>query len=351
MPEVLMTTLAAIVLLGTLVFAHELGHFTMAKIMKIRVEEFAFGFGPKLIRLFKRGDTEYTIHPIPLGGFVKLAGSEPGEVGLPNGFQSKPWSTRFAVYFAGPFMSFVFGYLVFCTLGMTVGLPISRDVQNRVDLVMPRSEADRAGLRTGDEIIKINEKTIKAGRDMLTIVHDSASKRLHIILKRNGRIVSVYATPKPTKVGKETIGLLGFVPKQRLERVGLAKSFVYGNQATLVLAATMIKVLPSKEAKDNIGGPISIVDETYKSIKRGVYGYLELMAALSLSFAFVNFLPIFVVDGGQMVLLLVEGLKRRRLSAKTWEITQKIGLTQIAIIFILIMYLDLSRLADNKLFR
>ena len=154
MPEVLLTTLAAIVLLGTLVFFHELGHFTMSKIMRIRVEEFAFGFGPKWIRLFKRGDTEYTIHPVPLGGFVKLAGAEPGEAGLPNGFQSKPWWTRFLVYLAGPFASFVLGYIIFCMLGFTVGLPISRDVENKVDLVMPGSEADRVGLRTGDEIIR-----------------------------------------------------------------------------------------------------------------------------------------------------------------------------------------------------
>lgn len=351
MSDILMTTLAAIVLLGTLVFAHELGHFTMAKIMGIRVEEFAFGFGPKWIRLFKRGDTEYTIHPIPLGGFVKLAGAEPGEVGLPNGFQSKPWLTRFAVYFAGPFMSFVFGYLVFCTLGMTVGLPISRDVQNRVDLVMPNTEADRVGMRTGDEIISINGKATKTGEAMLAAVHENPNKRMKIVIRRSGRLVTVYATPKPTKMGGKVVGLLGFAPRQRLERVGLAESFEYGNQVTMAFAATLIKVLPSRAAKDAVGGPISIVDATYNSLKRGPNGYLELMGILSLSFAFVNMLPIFVVDGGQMLLLVIEGLKRRRLSAKTWEITQKIGLTQIAIIFILIMYLDLSRLADNKLFR
>ena len=351
MLDVLMTALAAIVLLGTLVFFHELGHFTVAKLMRVRVEEFAFGFGPRWIRLFKRGDTEYTIHPVPLGGFVKLAGADPGEVGLPNGFQSKPWWSRFLVYLAGPFFSFLLGYIIFCTLGFTVGLPISRDVENKVDLVMPGSEADRVGLRTGDEIIKINSTDIRAGRDMLKIVHDSANKRLHIIIRREGRIVSVYATPKPRKVGGKMVGLLGFLPRQRLERVGLARSFAYGNQATEAFAATMIKVLPSKQVKDAVGGPISIVDATYTSLKRGPYGYLELMGVLSLSFAFVNILPIFVVDGGQMLLLVVEGIKRRRLSAKTWEVTQKIGLTMIAIMVILIMYLDLGRLADNKLFR
>lgn len=351
MLEVLKTALAASVLLGALVFFHELGHFIMAKLMRIRVEEFAFGFGPKLIRLFKRGDTEYTIHPIPLGGFVKLAGAEPGEVDLPNGFQSKPWWSRFLVYTAGPFASFLLGYLIFCSLGMTVGLPITGDVANKVDLVMPGSEADRVGLRTGDEIIAISGKTIRTGRDMLKIVHDSANKRLHIVIRREGKIVSVYATPKPEKVQGKTIGLLGFMPKQRLERVGLARSFQYGNRVTVGFAATLIKVLPSREIKDAVGGPISIVDATYTSLKRGLSGFLELMGILSLSFAVVNTLPIFVVDGGQMLLLLVEGVKRRRLSPKTWEVTQKIGLATIGIMIILIMYLDLNRLADNKLFR
>lgn len=343
---------ALIVMLGTLIFFHELGHFTVAKLLRIRVEEFAFGFGPKWIRLFKRGGTEYTIHPVPLGGFVKLAGMEPGQENVPNGFQSKPWWSRLAVYLAGPFMSFVLAYLVFCALGFTVGLPITGEAINSVDLVFPGTEAERVGLKSGDLIVSINGERIDSGREMLGIVHGSPNKQLVIIVGRNGRYVPMRATPEATEVEKgKVIGLLGFTPKQRLQRVGLMESIHYGNQATLIFVTTILRVLPSREVKDAVGGPLAIADATLNSVKSGPYRYLQLVGILSLSLAVVNMLPIPVVDGGQAMLLLVEAIKRRRLSPRTWEVAQRIGLTVIAIIFLLIMYLDLSRIASNKLFR
>ena len=441
MTDIVLTFPAIIILLGTLIFFHELGHFTMAKLLKMRVDEFAFGFGPKWIRILKLGDTEYTIHPIPLGGFVKLAGMEPGEEHVPGGFQGKPWWARMLVYFSGPAMSFVLAYLVFCTLGLTVGLPITGDVMNRVDLVMPNSEADRVGLASGDVILAMNGKAIKSGNEMLGIVHGSSFKQLEIRVRRDGRVFTVRATPRPqelefSKLGlivampwdgkvpnriirvkpgteadkagfkvndvirtidgesitssqqliriadedankrlaivlqrdKESvqirialkpgeiqkdkvIGLLGFVPVQRLQRVGLVRSVHYGNEATSVFVTTTVRVIFSREVKEAVGGPLAIADATLNSVKRGPYGFLQLMGILSLSLAIVNILPIPVVDGGQMVMLAIEAIRRRRLSAQTWELSQRIGWTMIAIIFALIMYLDLSRLAANKLFR
>jgi len=439
--DIALTFPAIIVLLGTLVFFHELGHFVTAKLLRMRVEEFAFGFGPKWIRLLKLGETEYTIHPVPLGGFVKLTGMEPGEEHVPNGFQSKPWWARFLVYLSGPTMSLALAYFLFCGLGLTLGLPISGDVINRVDLVMPGSEAERVGLTSGDIILSMNGKTIKSGRDMLDIVHGSSFRQLDISVRRAGRVLNMKATPRPQdiefsklgivvsmpwdqkrsnqvilvkpgsdaakagfKVGDvvraidgenvvsaqqliriadrdanrravfvlsrggeslqiaaalkpnevredKLLGLLGFVPAQRLQRVGLAESFRYGSRATTIFVAMTVKVLFSREVKDAVGGPIAIADATLNSVKRGIYGYVELMGILSLSFAIVNILPIPVVDGGQMVLLLVEAVRRRRLSRRTWEMCARIGWTMIAVIFALIMYLDLSRVAANKLFR
>lgn len=441
MVDILLTGPAIIVLLGTLVFFHEFGHFTMAKLLKMRVDEFAFGFGPKWIRLFKRGDTEYTIHPIPLGGFVKIAGMEVGEEHVPDGFMAKPWYSRFLVYFAGPAMSFVLAYIIFCTLGMTVGLPIGKDVMAKVDLVMPESVAFHAGLRSGDVIVAINGKKLNSGNEMLKIVHSSAFKPLTITVRRDGREFEVNATPqalqvaltktgltvdfpigesipdrvsavapgseaakqgfkvgdviryvdghqigaasdlyavtqteanKPLQVvvyrGNERVqlsaklsanevdqskvmGLLGFAPKQRLQRVSFADSVRFGNDATGTFVKTTFKVLFSRQVKDAVGGPIAIADATFNSVKRGMDGYLQLMGILSLSLAIVNIMPIPVVDGGQMALLLVEALRRRRLSQRTWEMSQRIGWTMIAILFMFIMYLDLTRLMTNKLFR
>jgi len=441
--DIALTFPAIIVLLGTLIFFHELGHFATAKLLGMKVQEFGFGLpiGRRLALLFKRGETEYTVYPVPLGGFVKLAGMEPGEEDVPDGFQSKPWYSRWLVHLAGPVMSLVLAYIIFCGLGLTLGLPTTGDVINRVDLVMPGSEADRVGLQSGDMILALNGKTIKAGKEMLGIVHSSSFEQLDISVRRDGRVFQVRATPRPQEVefsklgvmigmpwdakrsnrvlrvipksdgakagfvvgdvvtaadgekitsaqqliwiadrdanrrvvfavsrGQQNLeiaavlkpgevrkdkllGLLGFIPAQRLQRVGLAESFHYGTRATTIFVVTTVRVLFSREVKDSVGGPIAIADATLNSVKRGLYGYLELMGILSLSLAIVNILPIPVVDGGQMLLLLVEAVRRRRLSQRTWEISARIGWTMIAIIFAFIMYLDLSRVAANKLFR
>lgn len=352
MSDSILAVPAVILLLGVLIFFHELGHFTVAKLLKIRVEEFAFGFGPKLITLFKRGDTEYTVHPFPLGGFVRLYGMEHDQASTPGSFQSKPWYCRWLVYAAGPSMSLILAWLIFVSIPMTFGLPITGDVQNVVDLVMPKSEAERVGIRSGDVILSINGEKIESGREVLDLVHNSPDKELELVIDRSGRTITMQATPQPTEVedGK-VIGLLGFSPKQTLQRVGLVESVRYSNETIVMFVRIMARVLPSREAKDAVGGPLAIMDATITSIKRGAYGYFQLMGLLSLSLAVLNLLPIPVVDGGQMLLLVVEGIKRRRLSLRTHEIATRVGLAIIFMIFAVVMYLDLGRIVSGTLFR
>jgi regulator of sigma E protease len=313
--------------------------------MGIRVEEFAFGFGPKWITLMKRGDTEYTIHPFPLGGFVKLAGAEPGEENVPGGFNSKPWWQRFLVYLTGPFMNFVMAYLIFCIMGVTVGLPSARNASlNRIDLVMPNGIADKAGLEIGDLITQVNGRNITTGDQIVSIIYKSTGKKLDLTVNREGKTLHIFVTPRRTKIANEYKGAIGIVVTPELKRVGIVESVRYGTGATISFVKTFFTVVFSREVKDAVGGPISIVMETSNSVKRGASGLLQLMAVLSMSLGVVNLLPIPVVDGGQMVLLVAEGIKGRRLSTSTLELAQKIGFSIIAIIFALVMYLDISRL-------
>lgn len=432
---------ALIFLLGLLVCFHELGHFTMAKLLGIRVEEFAFGFGPKWIVLARRGGTEYTIHPFPLGGFVKLAGEDMTQENVPDGFYTKPWWVRFLVYSAGPFMSLLLAYIVFCVMGFTVGLPIGNKVMNKVDLVQPGGVAQKAGLKVGDVIIAINNKPITNAKQMLDTIHGSGEKTLLIAVERGNDILHITATPQtkavifesmgfqasrlekdadlyridnvkrhspaakaglrvndriisingrktdsgremveivrsaggkpvnivlergdnlikktiipdPKKLAKDMpVAYLGFILKQKLDRVGVVESIKYGNETTVMFIKTMITVIFSKDVKDAVGGPLAIASETQNSVKRGVSGYLELMAALSLSLGVLNLFPIPVMDGGQMVLVLVEGLKRKRLSQRTWEVAQLIGLAMLGLIFVLVMTLDLGRVMNGTMFR
>ena len=346
MADTFLTIPALIILLGTLIFFHELGHFGMAKLLKIKVQEFAFGFGPKWIRLFKRGETEYTIHPVPLGGFVKLAGMEPGEESVPGGFNSKPWWARFLVCMAGPLMSFILAYAIFSTLGMVIGIP--KEPLNQVDRIEPGSRAQRAGLRSGDRVVEISGERIQTGSEMVEIIHGSAYKPLVIVVNRGGRIIRIHATPVPGKLGK-SVGLLGFTPVQRIERIGIVESVRFGNDFTFTILKLVVVSLFSRDVAKNVGGPIAIVAATRASVEGGVGGFLQWVGLMSLSLGVVNLLPLLVTDGGLMVLLIVEGIKRRRLSPRTWEIAHRVGWTLILAILMWVMYLDLSKLVSGKL--
>ena len=344
------TGLVLVVILGVLIFFHELGHFIAAKLFRIRVDEFAFGFGPKLIRLFKRGETEYTVHPIPLGGFVKLAGMEPGQEAVPDGFQSKPVGKRLLVIFAGPLMSLVLAYLIFSILGFVIGLPTG--VINRVDLVAPESEAERMGLKTGDLVVAVNGEYINSGDEMLKLIHGSPGNPVTLIVRRDGETLTKVGTPKPEKQkdGK-VIGILGFLPAPVLHRVGLGESISEGTKTTVAFLSGIIVSVFSRDVAQSVGGPLAIADAAQTSVKRGPNGVLQLAAILSLSLAILNLLPIPILDGGHIMLLVVERIKGRRLSPVTIELAHRIGFTIIAILFLFIMYLDLNRLAANKLFR
>jgi regulator of sigma E protease len=246
-------------------------------------------------------------------------------------------------------MSFLLAYLVCSLLGLAVGLPVG--AVNRVELVQPDCAAARAGLETGDVVVEISGKRIRSGSEMVDIIHNSLNKALVIVVRRDNRVLRLRATPEPGKIDGKTVGLLGFVPTPKLERVGLVESVEYGTKATFSFIVGIVSVLASREVKESVGGPLAIIDATITSVKGGMHRFLQLIGILSIGLGVINLLPIPIVDGGQILLLAVEKIRGRRLSRRTLEVAQGIGLTVIALIFVLIMYLDLSRIAANKLFR
>ena len=245
-------TLTLLIILSILVVAHEWGHFIVARLCGIRVDDFSIGFGKRLFRIGKRGDTEYNVRMLPLGGFVKIAGMEPDEapliaakdrvvgkeasptargIGLhgpglgglelrkddpdatqipliaenvgentaytaPDGFYSKPLWQRALVILAGPMMSLFFGYLVFCLMGVTTGVPTGK-VLTRISLVEPGGEGHRIGLHAGDVITAIDGKPVSDGEAMIAQIHGSLGKPLVLTVRRDGETLTKTATPRP----------------------------------------------------------------------------------------------------------------------------------------------------------
>ncbi|MEO7715635.1 MAG: site-2 protease family protein [Capsulimonas sp.] len=221
-----------LIILSILVIAHEWGHFIVARLCGMRVDDFSVGMGKRIWLVAKRGDTEYNVRLLPIGGFVKIAGmdadEEPinmakdkllgrkddpdaGEIPLvaentpesqpyteADGFNAKPLWMRSLTILAGPVMSFLLGYVIFCLMGVTIGIS-SGKILNRVAVVMPGGAGYKADLRTGDKIVKIDDKVISTGPEMVDTIRHSLGKQIHITVVRNGETKVLTATPEPLK--------------------------------------------------------------------------------------------------------------------------------------------------------
>jgi regulator of sigma E protease len=295
-----------LVLLSALVVAHEWGHFIIARLFKIRVDDFSIGFGKRILRIGKRGDTEYNIRILPLGGFVKIAGMEPDEEPItrvkdaivdrskkadpdsnqipliaentgegvpydgPDGFNSKPLWQRSLVILAGPVMSFVAGVLVLCLIGCTVGVPIGKPL-NRVVVVSPDGEGHRIGLRAGDRIVAIDGVPIKTGVAMIEKIHNSPGVMLTLEIERNGKTFIRTATPRPAindATGKPDqvfevnrpgqLGSVGVLPGDRLVAIDDA-DITDANELNRVLTKDAGRKTTIDLTRNGEGKPLKVV--------------------------------------------------------------------------------------------
>lgn len=501
--------IALIFIFAVLVMFHELGHYLAARACGIRVEEFAFGFGPKLITLFKRGDTEYTVHPFPLGGFVKLAGMDPGQEDVADGFQAQSVGRRAFVIFSGPFASLLLGVVVFLILGLVWGYP-GPELTNRVAMVSPQTEAHRIDLRAGDRITEINGVLIDDGAQMLTLINSNPGRRIGLVHERRGQEFKKEATPmweitylgaqwrfaKPNvgvvegvsetgpagkagvhkgdvikaingtpirtaediervigenglekvsltlqrgdesinveatpivewvrvggarwrfpgayvdsatsstpvrlddvlvsvdgeevknaqqfmdairrgtrpdarfvvmREGKEQVfglrilpedreelqhgayiarGILGFMPDSKLVKTSAGESIMIGLRTPLVFAQRLMKI----DVKQDVGGPIMIAKMTHTTSALGPYYLLSLMGGLSMSLAFINLLPIPVVDGGHLMILGIEKVRRKRLTPEQMGVFTLVGMAIIMALIVVVMSSDILKLINN----
>lgn len=203
------------IVLGVLVLVHEFGHFTVAKLTRMKVHEFAFGFGPILLRLFKRGGTEYTIHAIPAGGFVRIAGMDPGEdVDVEGGFNTKPIWQRALVIFAGPFMSLVLGYLVLLMMGFVWGIDITGTT---VDKLPETSPAAAAGMQKGDVVVSVDGKRVYDGYELRKTINGGTGKITTVVAERKGEQKTFRI--KPIIVSIRKIGVMLDDPKLVIKQI------------------------------------------------------------------------------------------------------------------------------------
>jgi regulator of sigma E protease len=353
-----MTLLYALILLGILIFVHELGHFIIAKLTGVKVLKFSLGFGPKVIGR-KVGETEYLISSFPLGGYVKMLGEdgieEVKEEERPRAYTFQPVWKRFLIVFFGPLFNLLFASLLFILIFMT-GFPV---LLPQVGDILPDSPAAKAGLMKGDSIIEIDGRPVNRWDEMTDIIHRNPGKDLLINVKRDDRIISFRLRPEEKEVPdifgeKKKVGLIGIKPlgNTRVIREALPDALINGITKTwdisVLTIVSIIKLIQRIIPAETIGGPILIFQMAGQEAAHGALSFFTFMAVISINLGVLNLLPIPILDGGHILFLTIEAIRRRPLSEKFMMVAQRIGLAIIITLMVFAFYNDIMRLLTGK---
>ena len=344
-----MTIIIFILVLGTIVFVHEFGHFIFAKLNGVYVYEFAIGMGPKLFG-FKGKETEYCFRLIPIGGFCSLAGEEVDEedIKVPKNrrLQDKKAWQRFLIMFFGPGFNFIFAMLLLFFIALFSGYSNYEPIISSVEKNYP---AYNIGLEAGDRILTINDKKIKTIDDVsIYLVIADKTKNTEIKVKKStGKEITYKVKPKKVKVDGETtykygIGLNGE------EKHGFVNSlkytFVKTNSLFRQMFITVGNLFTGGVKVNQLSGPVGIYSIVGESSKAGISSILYLMAFLSINVGFINLLPLPAFDGGHILFIIIEKIKGSPVSSKTENTIHTIGLFLLMMLMVYITFNDIIRL-------
>ena len=449
-----MSLLSAIVLLGVLIFVHELGHFLIAKLMGVKVLKFSLGFGPKIIGK-TYGDTEYLLSAVPLGGYVKMLGQsdtpteeeEIPEAEKHRAYNFQPAWKRFSIVFFGPLFNLFFAAFVFFCIFLsgvpatypdigsvmenssahkaglitgdriieingkaiiswdeieyvldknpgetlllkvkrgdkTIDLSVTPEMKQGKNLfgeskdmwdigiaplvypdigaVMTGSRAEKAGLKKGDRIISIEGTALKTWQDMTGIIYNNPEKPLSFKIQRGTEITEFVISPEKsiTKVpgeGEKVIGLIGIKPSGNdfIRKYGLFSSFSRGITKTWdvseLTVLSIVKLFQRVIPAETLGGPIMIVQMAGQQASQGALNFFTLMAIISVNLGILNLLPIPVLDGGHLMFISIEAVRRKPVSEKVTMMAQKVGIALLVSLMVFALYNYIMRLITGKM--
>ena len=425
------TLLAFLFVLGVLVFVHELGHFLAARRVGVRVLTFSLGFGPKILK-FTRGDTEYCVSAVPLGGYVKMAGENPDDPrsGQPDEFLSKTKWQRFQILIAGPLMNIVLAVIVSAVvLAQGAHVQAYRDEPPVVGVIVRGSPAERAGLMVGDRILTVGSDMVATWEQLLLRIATKADRDVELSLVRGGQTITVSVRPEPE--GRFEVGTLGVLPDTHpivnsvieggpAEKAGLkakdevltfngepmvfrsqlikaisenggrnveitvqrgeetlqlqatpekrgsrgmldmyladrVKSFTPGPLEAVKLSVeeniessglifrTLAGLFTGETSVRQLQGPVGIAQLSGESAAEGWIPLFSLMAMLSINLGILNLMPIPVLDGGHILILMLEGIARRDFSMRVKEKMLLAGFVVLMMLMVTVIYNDLTR--------
>jgi len=345
---------SVIILLGVLIFVHELGHFLAAKMSGVGVLKFSLGFGPRLVGR-QIGETEYRISAVPLGGYVRLFG-ESGDEEIPpeekkRSFQNQPVLRRIAIVAAGPLFNFLFAILVLTVIFMA-GVP---ELTARVGGVPEGTPAFQAGIMKGDVIVSIDGRPVYRWTDIVESVQGSGGKELAIVIQRGEETLPLVLIPDITKsqnifgedIDSYKIGIMASsetVTRRENPARAFISSLAYTWNMTRLTFMSIVKMIEGVISPKNLGGPILIAQMAGTQVRQGFLPFILFMAILSINLGVLNLLPIPILDGGHLFFYGIELVTGREVNVRWRERAQQVGFFILILLMIFVFYNDIVRI-------
>jgi regulator of sigma E protease len=360
-PGIPWTILSFLLVIGPLIFVHELGHYLVGRWFGVQADAFSIGFGREVVGWTDKRGTRWKVGWLPLGGYVKFAGdmnaagqASPEWLALPaeeraRTFQAKPVWQRFLVVLAGPATNFLTAILILTGFNLAYGVPQTPAV---IGVVEKGSGAEQAGLRPGDRVIRMDGKAIHRFEDIIPIVMLKTGEPLNIDVERQGRTFAVSAQPRVIvdrdRFGNETpVPVIGIRPSAQVlaptSPLGAVGASV--RQCWVVVTTTVEglgQIVTGRRSVKEMGGPLKIAKFSGEQASMGLVAFLWFLAVISINLGFINLLPIPMLDGGHLFFYGIEAVRRKPLRPEAQEWAFRTGLAALLALMILVTFNDLA---------
>jgi regulator of sigma E protease len=327
------TAIIAIVVFGILVLFHELGHFSVAKLVGIRVHEFAIGMGPKLLH-HERNNTVYSIRALPIGGFVRMEGEDENSEAV-DSFGKKTVLERISVILAGPIMNFILGFLCFFIIFYSLGIP-----STTISEVIEASPAAQTGLMTDDRVVQIDDQTIRSWEHLVSTIAASEGSPIDVTVDRNGELITINMTPTfDEETGRPLIGIVPGTEQSVTAAAGY--SFQQSRMIFTEIMAFLQRLLRGQADTSEVAGPVGIISLVSQASRSGWMDVVGLAGLISINLGIMNLLPIPALDGSRIIFLLFEGIRGKPVAPEREALVHMIGITLLMLLMVVITYKDI----------
>ena len=344
------TVAANAVALGLVIFLHESGHFIACRKLGVRVEKFAFGFGPELLGFTGATGTRFSICAIPFGGFVKPAGEEPiaGVEAKPDEYFGQKWNRRLIIVYAGPAMNYILAFLLYTGLIWAKGLPMASK-EPIIGNMMMGLPADKAGIEIGDRIKAFDGREVTGWEDLASSIHRSANQEIELTIVRGDKTLDIKVTPRKDEAGLN--GVIGIMPKAEYVPAGPLEAMSESARMCWTQTKQTVTTIGSKiwkRERPDLAGPVGIFQMVSRAARAGWEEFIFLIGFISVAIGFFNLLPLPLLDGGHGAFYFWEGIAGKRLTPETQEKANTVGLAFLMSLLVFATYNDVLRIRTER---